>query len=300
MHFNDVDISKAGIFDVAENTSADLQDLIDRLRGGDREARRELLQRAYNRLLRIAATVFHEDFPTLRGRHDLESVVSEVWMRLAGALEATQPQTVEGFFGLVFHKVRQVLLDMASRQRRDDLRRCRGPLDADDSAALAAFDPPDTIVSKYMEGGDLATRLRRGRPTFSESAAIVAVLCDALHYTHTQDLYHRDIKPGNILLDAAGTPFLADFGLAFKDENVGQGARHLGTAAYMSPEQARGEGHLVDGRSDIFSIGVVLYELLVGRRPFRGGSHQELMWQITSAEPRPPRQIDDAIPQELK
>jgi ECF sigma factor len=89
MHFNDVDISKAGIFDVAENTSADLQDLIDRLRGGDREARRELLQRAYNRLLRIAATVFHEDFPTLRGRHDLESVVSEVWMRLAGALEAT-------------------------------------------------------------------------------------------------------------------------------------------------------------------------------------------------------------------
>jgi RNA polymerase sigma factor (sigma-70 family) len=144
MHFNDVDISKAGIFDVAENTSADLQDLIDRLRGGDREARRELLQRAYNRLLRIAATVFHEDFPTLRGRHDLESVVSEVWMRLAGALEATQPQTVEGFFGLVFHKVRQVLLDMASRQRRDDLRRCRGPLDADDSAALAAFDPPDT------------------------------------------------------------------------------------------------------------------------------------------------------------
>jgi RNA polymerase sigma factor (sigma-70 family) len=144
MHFNGVDFSRAGIFDVAENTSADLQDLIDRLRGGDLEARRELLQRAYNRLLRIAAAVFHEDFPTLRGRHDLESVVSEVWMRLAGALEATQPQTVEGFFGLVFHKVRQVLLDMASRQRRDDLRRCRGPLDADDSAALAAFDPPDT------------------------------------------------------------------------------------------------------------------------------------------------------------
>jgi eukaryotic-like serine/threonine-protein kinase len=156
------------------------------------------------------------------------------------------------------------------------------------------------VVSKYMEGGDLATRLRCGRPAFSESAAIVAVLCDALHYMHTQDVYHRDIKPGNILLDAGGTPFLADFGLALKDENVGQGARHVGTAAYMSPEQARGEGHLVDGRSDIFSIGVVLYELLVGRRPFRGGSHQELMWQITSAEPRPPRQIDDAIPQELK
>jgi RNA polymerase sigma factor (sigma-70 family) len=144
LHFNHADISWLGIFDVAENTSADLQDLIDRLRGGEVEARRELLQRAHDRLLRIAATVFHEDFPALRDRHELESVVSEVWMRLVGALEATQPQTVEGFFGLVFHKVRQVLLDMASRQRRDDLHRRAGPLDANDSAALAACDRADT------------------------------------------------------------------------------------------------------------------------------------------------------------
>jgi eukaryotic-like serine/threonine-protein kinase len=156
------------------------------------------------------------------------------------------------------------------------------------------------IVSKYMDGGDLATRLRRDRPAFSESARLLAALCDALHYTHTQDLFHRDIKPGNILLDAAGAPSLADFGLALKDENVGQGARLVGTAAYMSPEQARGEGHLVDGRSDIFSMGIVFYELLTGRRPFRGSSHYEVMQQISSAEPRPPRQINDAIPQELE
>jgi RNA polymerase sigma factor (sigma-70 family) len=143
-HFIRADISGVGNFDVAENTSGDLQDLIDRLRGGDIEARRALLQRAYNRLLRIAAAVFHEDFPALRGRHDLESVVSEVWMRLVGALEATHPQTVEGFFGLVFHKVRQVLLDMAARQRRDDVHRCAGPVDADDSAAVAAVDWADT------------------------------------------------------------------------------------------------------------------------------------------------------------
>jgi serine/threonine protein kinase/formylglycine-generating enzyme required for sulfatase activity len=156
------------------------------------------------------------------------------------------------------------------------------------------------VVSKYMEGGDLAVRLRGGRLTFAESAELIAVLCGALHYTHTQDLFHRDIKPANILLDAAGAPSLADFGLALKDENLGQGARHVGTAAYMSPEQARGEGHLVDGRSDIFSIGIVLYELLTGRRPFRGGSNQEVMQQIKSAEPRPPRQIDDKIPSELE
>jgi serine/threonine protein kinase len=163
-----------------------------------------------------------------------------------------------------------------------------------------ADDGPGYVVSKYMEGGDLKTRLERGRPSFADSAELVAVLCDALQYTHTQDLFHRDIKPANILLDAAGVPSLADFGLALRDEEVGQGAGYLGTAAYMSPEQARGEGHRVDGRSDIFSIGVVLYELLTGRRPFRGRSHPEIMEQVANAEPRPPRQIDGTIPVELE
>jgi serine/threonine protein kinase/formylglycine-generating enzyme required for sulfatase activity len=156
------------------------------------------------------------------------------------------------------------------------------------------------VVSKYMEGGDLKSWLGRSRPEFAKSTGLVAVLCDALQYTHTQDLFHRDIKPANILLDAAGSPSLADFGLALRDEDVGRGAGYLGTAAYMSPEQARGEGHRVDGRSDIFSIGVVLYELLTGRRPFRGSSHAEIMHQLVSGEPRPPRQIDGSIPSELE
>ena len=156
------------------------------------------------------------------------------------------------------------------------------------------------VVSKYMEGGDLRRGSAAGGPAFAESAELIAVLCDALQYTHTQDLFHRDIKPANILLDAAGVPSLADFGLALRDEDVGRGAGYLGTAAYMSPEQARGEGHRVDGRSDIFSIGVVFYELLTGRRPFRGSSHVEIMHQVISAEPRPPRQIDGTIPGELE
>jgi RNA polymerase sigma factor (sigma-70 family) len=102
------------------DTTEDLQGLIDRLTRGDDSARAELLARAYHRLRRIASTMFHRDFPGLRDRHDLESVVDESWARLTRALETVRPPTVEDFLRLVAHKVRQVLLDMADRQKRRD------------------------------------------------------------------------------------------------------------------------------------------------------------------------------------
>ena len=161
-------------------------------------------------------------------------------------------------------------------------------------------DCPCYVVSKYIRGTDLATKLKQQRLKYREAAELVATVADALHYAHKQGLVHRDVKPGNILIGNDGKPYVVDFGLALREENVGKGPKYAGTPAYMSPEQARGEGHRVDGRSDIFSLGVVFYELLAGRKPFRGDTRAELMEQVTSYEPRPLLQYDEKLPKELQ
>ena len=130
----------------------------------------------------------------------------------------------------------------------------------------------------------------------------MATLADALQYAHQRGVVHRDIKPSNVLLDLRGEPQLTDFGLAKRD--VGEitmtlEGQVLGTPAYMSPEQARGDGHRVDGRSDVYSLGVILYELVTGELPFRGNTRM-VLHQVLNDEPRAPRGLNDRIPRDLE
>ena len=157
------------------------------------------------------------------------------------------------------------------------------------------------VVSKFIEGRTLGDLIKQDRPGPEQAANLLATIALALHHAHERRLVHRDVKPENILLeDPQATPYIADFGLAIREEDYLKDSHRAGTPSYMSPEQTRGEGHRLDGRSDIFSLGVILYEMLTGQKPFRGSTPNELFHQLISVDPKPPRELDTTIAPELE
>jgi len=155
---------------------------------------------------------------------------------------------------------------------------------------------------KFVEGGQLDEVTRREPMPIRRAVELIAKVARTVHYAHEHGILHRDIKPGNILLDAKGEPHLTDFGLARlveSESSVTHTLDILGTPSYMAPEQAVGNNTAVGNATDVYGIGAVLYQLLTGHPPFAGGATYETIRLLLDTEPRQPRLLNPKIDRDL-
>jgi eukaryotic-like serine/threonine-protein kinase len=225
----------------------------------------------------------------------------------------------EGAFAEVFqaydiHLKRRIALKIPTKQRAEDpdyvsrfLEEARTVAKLEHPNIVTVYDSGLShdgrvyVASRLIDGRTLDAQMMEGKVPPREAARWVSIIARALQHAHQMQWIHRDVKPSNILIETStNTPFLADFGLAVREDDVDEHASGAGTPSYMSPEQIRGEGHRLDGRSDQFSLAIVFYELLCGKPPFRGQTLRELFHQIISSEPQPPSEISEDVPLELQ
>src|SRR5262245_17087680 len=153
-----------------------------------------------------------------------------------------------------------------------------------------------------VEGQSLAQRIAKKPLDPREAAALMRQVAEAVAYAHAQGVIHRDLKPGNILMDAAGQPRVTDFGLAKRadaDSSLTQAGQVMGTPSFMPPEQAEGKNEQVGPLSDVYSLGATLYCLVTGRPPFQSANAVETLKQVVEREPAAPRLLNPAVDRDL-
>ena len=226
-------------------------------------------------------------------------------------------QLGEGSFGRVFlardEKLDRLVAIKVAKKAFKDTERLKSFFE--EARILASLDHPHIVpvydvgssevegvffISKFIDGVSLAQKIKQGRCSLEDAIARVLLVSEALGHAHEKGLVHRDVKPDNILLDQLGNAHVADFGLALKVDFSNKQTEFTGTPAYMSPEQAGGISNLVDQRSDIFSLGVVFYELLCGERPFQGTNIAEIIDSVIKADFILPSKINPNIPQAIE
>ena len=156
----------------------------------------------------------------------------------------------------------------------------------------------------YVQGRDLGALVRESGPLPPARAAeCLKTIAEAVHFAHQRGTLHRDLKPQNVLMDAAGVPRITDFGLAKfieRDDSLTQTGAAMGSPSYMPPEQAAGHLDQVGPHSDVYSLGAILYELLTGRPPFRAETAVATMRLVMESDPVPPRKLNPAVPPDLE